>query len=273
MLGVAIVHLELNKVIPLAPGAIIKGDGNQKNDCERNASKRLLNHIRREHPHLKLIVVEDGLASNGPHLQELKRLGMRYIIGAKPGDHEYLFEWVKSVKCEEHEENRLGTQHRYRFINKVPLNDTNFDCEVNFLEYWEKKKDGKEQHFTWVTDIPIRKENVYQIMKGGRARWKIENETFNTLKNQGYHFEHNFGHGFKYLCTIFSMLLMLAFLIDQAQALSCSMFKKAREKVGSHIGLWEVSRGLFQWFFWNSWAEFFQKLIGKQTPTFGRISK
>jgi hypothetical protein len=44
------------------------------------------------------------------------------------------------------------------------------------------------QHFSWVTDLHLTKGTVYQIMRGGRARWGIENETFNTLKNQGYHF-------------------------------------------------------------------------------------
>jgi len=45
--------------------------------------------------------------------------------------------------------------------------------------------------------------NAYQIMRGGRARWKIENETFNTLKNQGYNFEHNYGLGKKNLSVVF----------------------------------------------------------------------
>jgi hypothetical protein len=41
-------------------------------------------------------------------------------------------------------------------------------------------------------------------MRGARARWKswkIENETFNTLKSQCCHFEHTFGHGHRHLAT------------------------------------------------------------------------
>ncbi len=49
----------------------------------------------------------------------------------------------------------------------------------------------------------IAEDNAYTIMRGGRARWKIENETFNTLKNQGYHFKHNFGLGKKHLAEAF----------------------------------------------------------------------
>ena len=90
MLGAAVVHPDRKEVIPLAPEPIVKQDGKTKNDCERNASCRLLRRIRQEHPHLKLIVVEDGLASNAPHIRELQRLGMHFILGAKPGDHEFL---------------------------------------------------------------------------------------------------------------------------------------------------------------------------------------
>jgi hypothetical protein len=66
---------------------------------------------------------------------------------------------------------------------------------VNFLEYWEHAPDGSVIHFAWVTNLPMTHANLMTLMRGARARWKIENETFNTLKNQGCHFEHNFGHG------------------------------------------------------------------------------
>ena len=60
-------------MIPLAPEPIVRQDGQAKNDCERNASKRFLEALRREHPHVQVIVLEDGLASNGPHLDLLER--------------------------------------------------------------------------------------------------------------------------------------------------------------------------------------------------------
>ena len=82
-------------------------------------------------------------------------------------------------------------------------------------------------------------------MRGGRSRWKIENETFNTLKNQGYHFEHNFGHGQNQLSVVFALLMMLAFTVDQAQQLACHLFQAAWHKVGSKRLLWERMRSLF----------------------------
>ncbi len=75
-----------------------------------------------------------------------------------------------------------------------------------------------------MTNLKVTDENVFEIMRGGRARWRIENETFNTLKNQGYHFEHNFGHGYKNLSVVFAMLMMLAFLVDQVQQIASQLF-------------------------------------------------
>src|SRR5690606_32816731 len=225
---------------------------------ERNAAKRLLETIRREHPHLKLIVVEDGLSSNGPHIRLLRSLGMQFILGAKPDDHPFLFDWVSHEKCEAFEETDIeGTKHRYKCINAVPLNDTHFDLLVNFLEYWETKADGRTQHFTWVTDIQITERTAPLIMRGGRARWKIENETFNTLKNQGYNFEHNYGHGTQHLCSVFTMLMMLSFLLDQAQMLCCELFRAAKRKAGTYRDLWQEMRTLFRYCIWASWAEFY----------------
>jgi len=102
----------------------------------------------------------------------------------------------------------------------MPLNASRVDVRVNFIEYWEIGPD-QVQHFSWVTDLRVSTRNVYKLMRGGRARWKIENETFNTLKNQGYNFEHNYGHGEQHLSVVFAMLMMLAFLVDQSS--SCAV--------------------------------------------------
>jgi hypothetical protein len=93
-LGAALVHPDHKEVIPLAPEPIVNGDGKQKNDCERNATRRWLRAFRREHPSLPVIVVEDDLAANAPHLRDLKSADAKYIISIKPGDHKFLFQAV-----------------------------------------------------------------------------------------------------------------------------------------------------------------------------------
>jgi len=261
----ALVHPDIRTVIPFVPEPIMKEDGDTKNDCERNASKRLYRDLKREHPHLKVIVVEDSLASNFPHLDELKRLDMQFIIGAKPGDHQALFKWVDEQTCQHYEHKTDdGKTHRYRYINGAPLNKSNADFKVNFVEYWETDKKGKVLHCSWVTDILISNDNAYHIMRGGRANWKIENPIFNTLKNQNYHFSHNFGHGYKSLSTMLVMLMMLAFLVDQVQELCCNVFQQALKKRESKIGLWKKMQSLFTEFLIDSWDDLFHVIIHGQ---------
>jgi hypothetical protein len=248
MLGAAIVHPELKTVVPLMPEPIIKQDGETKNDCERNAAKRFFEKLRQDHPRLPLIVTEDALSSNAPHIGALKKHNLRFILGVKESDHAFLFEQVAQAQKEgrsiEHEFTKNGVTHRFHFVNQVPLNASNPDVLVNFLEYWEIS-DKKEQYFSWITDFIIERHNVYTIMWAGRARWKIENETFNTLKNQGYQFEHNFGHGKNNLSVVFALLMILAFLVDQVQQMACPLFQATLAKVGSKKRLWEKMRSLF----------------------------
>ncbi len=150
----------------------------------------------------------------------------------------------------------------------MPLNEAHPEVLVNFLEYWEVSAEGTK-YFSWVTDLPLTPATVYTVMRGGRARWKIENETFNTLKNQGYHFEHNFGHGEKNLSVVFALLMMLAFLVDQVQQLCDPLFRAAREKAGSKRQLWENLRTLFRAFVLASLRALYEALVAgfvKQSP-------
>jgi Transposase DDE domain len=265
MLGAAIIHPDMREVIPLMPEPIVNQDGTEKNDCERNAAKRFIAKLRQDHPHLKFIVTEDSLSSNAPHIETLHDYGCHYILGVKEGDHAYLFEQVQAaehagqVTYYERHDRAAGVVHRFRFVNDIPLNASNPDVQVNFIEYWEHG-DGKSQHFSWVTDLRVNKRNVYRLMRGGRARWKIENETFNTLKNQGYNFEHNYGHGTKHLSVVFAMLMMLAFLVDQTQQLCCALFQAVWAKLGSKRLLWERMRALFYDYAFASMRQLFEAL-------------
>ena len=156
-----------------------------------------------------------------------------------------------------------------RWINNVPLNESNEQLRVNFFECIETNPKGKKQTFTWVTNFQASKENIYELVCGARARWKIENETFNTLKNQGYQFEHNYGHGYKNLSTVMGYLMMLAFLIDQIQQLCCPLFQAALKKCLKRRRLWEKMRNWFLTFFIDSWEAFFSAI---EAPPSFRLS-
>jgi hypothetical protein len=263
LLGAAIVCPGHAEVVPLYPEPIIKQDGSTKNDCERNAAKRFLQHLREDHPHVPFIITEDALSANAPHIRELQRHQLHFILGVKPGDHQYLFDYVTTAHAQgattEFEQTVDGVTHRFRWLHDVPLNASNPEVRVNFLEYWEIR-DEQVQHFSWITDFVISTANAFLLMQGGRARWKVENETFNTLKNQGYHFEHNFGHGQRYLSVIFALLMLLAFAIDQVQQLACPLFQAAWRKMGSKRRLWERLRGLFYDLPWAAMTDIWRAL-------------
>ena len=257
MMCAVMVHPSQSTVIPLTVEPILKQDGATKNDCERNSSKRLLNALRTMHPKLKMVIVEDALHSNAPHIKTLESLDYKYIIGVKPDGNSWLFDWVNARGCESITLSLNGYMYTLRWFNDAPLNDSNSDVLVNFFECIEINPKGKKQTFTWVTNFKITENNIYELMCGARARWKIENETFNTLKTQGYNFEHNYGHGYKNLSTIMGCLMMLAFLIDQIQQLCCPLFQAALKKCKKRIRLWEKLRNWFLTFFIDSWEAFF----------------
>ncbi len=186
-LGAAVVHPDHAEVLALAPEPIRKEDGARKNDCERNAAKRLLNDLRREHPHMEAIIVEDALASNGPHIKLLKETDFRFILGAKPGDHELLFSWFEASDTKqtwEKRDRKTGTVHRFEWDHGLPLNDANFELKINMQHDEETDTNGNRKRFSWVTDLPLDRDTVMPVMRAARSRWAIENETFQTLKDR-----------------------------------------------------------------------------------------
>jgi hypothetical protein len=266
LLGAAIIHPDRRAVIPLMPDPIVKHDGTDKNDCERHAAKRFVAKLRQDHPHLTFIVTEDSLSSHAPHIETLHAHGLHYILGVKEGEHASLFQQVQAAEhagratSYERHDRAAGVVPRFRFVNDVPLHASNVEVRVHCIEYWEIS-DTKGQHFSWGTDLRVSKRNVFHLRRGGRARWKIENETCNTLKNQGYHLEHNYGHGEQHLSVVFAMLMMLAFLVDQTQQLCCALFQAVWAQLGSKRLLWERMRALFYAYALASMRQLFEALL------------
>jgi len=278
MLGAALVHPERKEVIPLIPEIISRQDGSEKNDCELNAARRFLARFRKEHPHLKVVVTQDAISPNGPYIRFLKETGTHFILTVKESDHAHLFAHFDEAIQQPDSEHLIIDDpkvperfHYFHWVNGLPINASNRDVPVNVLEYYEVTGE-KAKRFCWVTDIPLTRENVQKIMRAGRARWKIENETFNTLKNQGYHLEHNYGLGKKHLSMVFVKMMMLAFLVDQTQQLCCALFQAVLKKLGSKKALWEDMRSLFRWFILESMEMLYRALlhgVNKQPPLIG----
>ena len=265
-LAVVMVHPDQEQVLPLAPEFISNQDGQTKNDTERNAAKRLLAKTRSENPDLPIVVIEDGLSSNAPHIELLKELKMGFILGAKPGDHKFLFESLQKARLEGNIDslilNKDGIKYEVEILNETRLNGSS-TILVNFLLVKVTNKKGKTTIFSWVTDQILSRESWYDVMRAGRCRWKIENETFNTLKNQGYNFEHNYGHGYQNLCNNFGTLMFLQFLLDQLMELGWVLFQEVRNLYSSRAAIWNHIRTLFFLLPFSNWKNLFLILCGK----------
>jgi len=242
-----ILHPHMRQVFPLAPEPVANTDGHRKQDCEINAAKRIVKKIRATHPKLVIMITGDSLYSKQPFIDVLKDARMSFVLVVKPDYHKALFEWVNELDGlgqSGHLQlaDKKGRRHVYRWVVQVPLNDSIDTDHVNFFEYWLQVDGKTTYHNSWVTDLAVSKDNVVELVQSGRARWKIENETFNTLKNQGYHLEHNFGHGQQYLSNNFFVLNVLAFYIHQILELCDSGYQYCRSRFSSRKEFWNNLR-------------------------------
>ena len=250
-LAAVVVHPDQEEVFTLDFEPILNADGSQKNDCERNAAKRLCQDLHERYPDLKPILVEDALYANAPHIRQITGYGWLFVLNVKPDSHESLERQFAGRRASgQVKELRItdpkGIKHYYAWTNELCLCESALDVTVNYLLYEQTDKQGKVTRWTWIANIPLNARSVEPVMRAGRARWKIENETFNTLKNQGYNFEHNYGHGQQNLATVLALLMFLAFTVDQMIQRCWRVFRQVRGGLRTKAKLWDMVRSLFK---------------------------
>jgi Transposase DDE domain len=269
MLCATLVHPAKREVFMMDVEPIIQQDGVEKNDCERNAAKRLQanmkNAYQKYQKQYNFLFVEDALYANAPHIEQLMANQFNYILNIKPDSHKTLFKYIAGKRARKELKTYAtttqdGIKHQFEYINNVLLCSSSPKLRVNFIQYTQTDKNGKKTTFTWVTDIKLAENKLIALMKAGRARWKVENETFNTLKNLGYNFEHNYGHGKDHLSTMFAYLMLLAFYIDQLIQACCHIFQQIEENIKTKIKLWSTIKSIFQTTFVNSVYDIYQYL-------------
>jgi hypothetical protein len=250
ILSAVLVHPDKKEVFPLANESIKQQDGSTKNDCELNGVKRLLDTLIKEYPNESFLFLKDALYANSPHIELLNSHKMAYIIRAKAGNCKSLFHSFEKLKTTNKVSYKTidekNEKHQFYYINDIKLNNSS-TTKCNFLMYQYTDSKGNEKLFHWITNLKIEDNNVAELAKVARARWKIENETFNTLKNQGYRLEHNYGHGKKNLAENFANLMFLAFLIDQIQQAVSTIFKTIWKELKTKKKLWSILRTVFVW--------------------------
>jgi hypothetical protein len=270
----AIVHPDIKQVIPLMPEAITNTDGNQKQDCEINAAKRLMKKLKTMHPRMSFIRTGDSLYAHTPFIEETQQQGDHFIFAIQPGDHRFLTEALKIAVFSEHREiDDKGRQFTYEWAKELPLTAKQNSLKINVvrcrLTSWDKKTQKNTISYlgTWITDLEVDEKNVAYLVRGARARWRIENECFNTLKNQGYQVEHNYGHGKQHLCLNFYILTVLAFFMHQIGDLCDKAYQAARKMRGTLKGFWGDVRTLFDLFLFGSWYKLLEQLSAPDIPT------
>lgn len=265
-----IVHPDRKEVIPFAPEFIHNFEGQKTQDCERNAGKRLIKKIKKDHPNLPIIILGDSLYSNKPFLDELNKARFSYILTAKPNDHKELYIDIESHRkgntLDKYIRKEKNREYIYEWLNQVYLNGNKNSPKINFCQLSIIKNGKRTFRNGWITDIEISKENIEEIVRGGRSRWKIENEGFNTLKNHGYHLDHNFGHGKNNLSETFFILNLLAFFFHQIFQMCDGLYQSTRQGFSSRQEFWNCIRSSFRLFIFISWESVLERINGPPQP-------
>jgi hypothetical protein len=101
------------------------------------------------------------------------------------------------------------------------------------LECEELKPNEEKKTFVWLTDLAIETLNAQQIAQtGGRLRWIIENQGFNTQKNGGYRLEHAYSMNLTGMMN-FYLLLQIAHSISQLMEKGSLLKKYFAQGLGS----------------------------------------
>jgi hypothetical protein len=271
MLGVTLVAPGHDKVVPLEPEFIAPQDGAEKQDCENAAAKRWLASHGPRYARLSPIYLGDDLFSRQPLCEAAREVGGHFIFVCKPSSHPLIAEYTTGIDLETRQETvKRGKKRsifRYRWIRDVPLRDGKDALLVNWFEIEIVNPKGEVTYRnSFITDLPVGPDNVAELAACGRARWKIENETFNVLKTKGYNLEHSFGHGKLHLAAVLLTLNLLAFAIHTVCDIGDELWRSARQKLGSRSQFFNNLAAITTFLIFPSWEELLQTLAFAKPP-------
>lgn len=261
-----------NTVISLPPAFITPQDGTLKQDCEQNTAKRWIDQYGSVYAKEGVTFLGDDLYAHEPICLKFLENGCNFILVCKPESHKTVYEWVKGITKQKIEDRFDGKKHlmyTYSYVEGVPLRDGKDSLLVNFIEINVKERETGKQvyHNGFVTNHPLNDETLPLIIDCGRARWKIENENNNTLKTQGYHLEHNFGHGKKYLAMLLATMNILAFLFHTMLEFMNGKYKLLRKVIGARVRLFNDIRTLLSYHCYKSFNNLLDfMIVGLKKP-------
>ena len=251
------------QVVPLRPEFITPQDGHEKQDCEINAAKRWLAAHAERYATGNDTLLGDDLYAHQPFCRQVLLHGFHFLFTCKPASHTHLTQWVEALepgrdlhalKLKVKGQGNRWEHHQYRWANTVPLTDSNEALKVNWCDVTVTDDDGKILYRnSFITDWPIHADNVAGLVAAGRARWKIENENNNVLKNRGYHLEHNFGHGKEHLSSLLATMNLLAFGLHTLLELADDSYRLIRATVGARRKFFTHLEALTTYVYFETW--------------------
>jgi hypothetical protein len=264
-LGASIVAPGHQHVLPLPPEFIVPRDGAEKQDCERNAAKRWLTRHGASLAATRPVFLGDDLFACQPIAAAMQAAGGSFILTCKPASHRTISEYLHGATLEEHRETVCKRGKRtstvYRWLADVPLRDSTDALRVTWFSIEMFDSRGKRTYRnSFVTDLLVRADTVAELAACGRARWKIENETFNVLKCGGYNLEHNFGHGKDTLASVLVVLNLLAFAYHTAAALAVSAWRAAVAAKGATYRFFEHLRTITTYVVFQDWGHLLRSI-------------
>ncbi len=202
--------------------------------------------------------------------------GYNFIFVCLETSHKTLYEWLEFLERsgevstieKKQWDGRKNLIYRYRYASRLPFRDDDSSLEVNWCEVTvinEKTQKIIYQN-NWITNHKITENNVEEIVKAGRSRWKVENEGNNVLKNHGYNLEHNFGHGENHLCEFLLSLNLLSFLFHTVLDLVNYIYQKIRDLLVTRTSFFNDIRTLLKFLWFQDWSDFFSFILSEYVP-------
>jgi hypothetical protein len=251
------------QVVPLRPEFITPQDGQVKQDCEINAAKRWLAAHAVRYATGNDTVLGDDLYAHQPFCRQVLLHGFHFLFTCKPASHAHLSSRVEALapgrqlhtlKLRVKGKANRWEQHQYRWANGVPLTDADDALKVNWCDVTITDEAGAVRYRNgFITDWTLSADNVAGLVAAGRARWKIENENNNVLKNRGYHLEHNFGHGKKHLAALLATMNLLAFGLHTLLELTDESYRLIRAAVGARRKFFQHLEALTTYVYFETW--------------------
>jgi hypothetical protein len=266
-----VAHPKSKQILPLLPEMISNSDGNQKQDCEINASKRWLEKDHLLAKHYKLCILGDDLYCKTPLIEDIRTKRHNYIFVCKKSSHKKMYETIEYInklgemdtkEVTQLNKSRKKETYRYQYLNDVDLTGDKNSIKVNWCSVEVTDEKGKILYRgSFATDYRIDKHNVEKIVQAGRGRWKVENENNNTLKNQGYALEHNFGHGKEGLTQLLFALNILSFLLHTISLKQDKGYKQLYELINNRKSFFNHITTFTTFFYMLDWDTLWQLMI------------